>query len=207
MSKFSSPVKLPPNTKQTTLKSEILWGCEEGGRSRFPNDLETIYTRLHSYNPRPLKAFGHAVMQAVERIWIVDEYFLVPDNRKCPDGRLSAILDWLHVGLIASDIRILTAHHDEITADDLELFKLQQELINSKRTRQPVLCNIEINTRLNQKFECIHDRFAIVDDELWHFGATVGGFHSKLSAASRGWDAEESGAIDFFKMVWDKCKG
>lgn len=48
----------------------------------------------------------------------------------------------------------------------------------------------------------IHDRFAIVDNELWHFGADVGGAHLSINAASRGWNAEERGAVRFFDNVW-----
>lgn len=33
----------------------------------------------------------------------------------------------------------------------------------------------------------IHDRFALLDDEIWHFGWTVGGIGSVLTAYSRGW--------------------
>ncbi|MDN7478493.1 hypothetical protein QZM19_22225 [Burkholderia multivorans] len=48
----------------------------------------------------------------------------------------------------------------------------------------------------------LHDRFAIVDDELWHFGATVGGAHRSVNAFSRGWDAEETHAIEYFMDLW-----
>mgnify|MGYP000850255984 CR=1 FL=1 len=206
MSRFGSAPKLPPKAPRRPLKTEILWGCEKGGSPRFPSDCETISTRRRSPNPRPLDAFRDAVKNAAERIWVVDEYFLVSDKGVSSDGRILTILDWLHDDLVASDIRILTKQHDEVTEDELELFKDQAEMINLKRSRQPVKCSIQINTRLKQKFDYIHDRFAIVDDELWHFGATVGGFHSSVNAASRGWDAEELGAIKFFEMVWDKCK-
>lgn len=206
MSRFGLALKLPPKTPRTPLKTEMLWGCEEGGSPRFPSDFETIRTRRYSPNPRPLDAFRNAVEKAAERIWVVDEYFLVPDKGVSSDGRILAILEWLHDGLVANDIRILTKQHDEISEVELELFQYQAAMINHKRGRQLVKCSIQISTRLKQKFDYIHDRFAIVDDELWHFGATVGGFHSSINAASRGWDAEKLGAIDFFEMVWDKCK-
>jgi hypothetical protein len=48
----------------------------------------------------------------------------------------------------------------------------------------------------------VHDRFAIVDSELWHFGATVGGAHRSINAYSRGWDATEARALDFFKEAY-----
>lgn len=47
-----------------------------------------------------------------------------------------------------------------------------------------------------------HDRFAIVDNELWHFGATVGGSHPSINAFSRGWNAAETGAIRYFTELW-----
>ena len=48
----------------------------------------------------------------------------------------------------------------------------------------------------------VHDRFAIVDDELWHFGATVGGAHRSVNAFSRGWDASTTRAAEFFDEAW-----
>lgn len=206
MSKFGLAPKLPAKEPHESLKAEILWGCESGGSPRFPSDVGTIHARRHSLEPKPMDAFRKAVSSAMARVWIVDEYFLVPDNAKSSDGRIFTILDWLHPDLVASDIRILTKKDDAITGEALQLFQMREEEINSKRTRQPMKCSIQISTRLTQNFDYIHDRFAIVDDELWHFGATVGGFHASVNAASRGWSAIESGAIAFFELVWEKCK-
>lgn len=147
-----------------------------------------------------------AVMNAMDRVWVVDEYFLMPDRGANPDGRILTILDWLHLSLVASDIRILTKKHDDIDEDTLQLFQIREGEINASQTRRPKQCSIQVNTRLKQDFDYIHDRFAIVDDELWHFGATVGGFHASVNAASRGWSAVDSGAIEFFELAWNKCK-
>ena len=206
MNKFSSGPKLPEEVLREPLKTEILWGCDSGGSPRFPVDLETIHTRRFSQDPKPMAAFRKAVSSAVARVWVVDEYFLAPDNDKSPDGRIFTVLDWLHVDLIASDIRILTKKHDEIPEEALQLFQMREDEINRKRTRQPMKCRIQVSTRLKLKFDYIHDRFAIVDDELWHFGATVGGFHASVNAASRGWSAIDSGAIAFFELAWEKCE-
>lgn len=113
---------------------------------------------------------------------------------------------WIGCIPVASDIRILTKKHIEINEDMLELFQIRAEEINIAQTRRSKQCSIQVNTRLKEKFDYIHDRFAIVDDELWHFGATVGGFHASVNAASRGWSAVDSGAIAFFELAWDKCK-
>jgi len=205
MNKFSSGLRLPTKPVRTPLKTEILWGCENGGSGQFPRNMETILARRYSADPKPLNAFHTAVMNAVNRVWVVDDYFLMPDRGASPDGRILTILDWLHTGLVASDIRILTKKHDEITEDALQLFQMREQEINAKQARRATRCSIQVSTGL-AGFDYIHDRFAIVDDELWHFGATVGGFHASVNAASRGWSAVDSGAIEFFELAWSKCK-
>lgn len=205
MRKFNSNLKLPEKSPRTPLKTEILWGCESGGSNRFPRDMEAIHTRRHSHDPKPLEAFCKAVREAVDRVWIVDEYLLMPDRGASPDSRIKIILGWLHNGLVASDIRILTKKHDEITENMLQCFQDREKEINVSQARRSKQCSIQVNIRLRESFNFIHDRFAIVDDELWHFGATVGGFHASVNAASRGWSAVDSGAIAFFELAWDKC--
>lgn len=51
----------------------------------------------------------------------------------------------------------------------------------------------------------VHDRFAVVDDQLWHFGATVGGAHRSVNAFSFGWDAAAARAKEFFEEVWGRA--
>lgn len=206
MNKFDSGLNLPTRPSRTPLKTEILWGCERGGSHHFPRDIGEIQMRRYSTDPKPLDAFRIAVMNAMDRVWVVDEYFLMPDGGTNPDKRILTILDWLHTDLIACDIRILTKKHDEIDKDMLELFQIREKEINAYQTRRSKQCSIQVNTCLRDKFNYIHDRFAIVDDELWHFGATVGGFHASVNAASRGWSAVDSGGIAFFELAWDKCK-
>jgi hypothetical protein len=57
-------------------------------------------------------------------------------------------------------------------------------------------------TLAHRDFPYAHDRFAIVDDQLWHFGATVGGGHGSLTAASGPWPAAPSGFVDLFDRLW-----
>ena len=38
-----------------------------------------------------------------------------------------------------------------------------------------------------ESLEYIHDRFAWIDGEIWHFGAAVGGMHAGYHAVSSGW--------------------
>lgn len=44
----------------------------------------------------------------------------------------------------------------------------------------------------------VHDRFAIMDGEIWHCGAAVGGMHGSLSAVSRGWADKDNLMRKFF---------
>lgn len=39
-----------------------------------------------------------------------------------------------------------------------------------------------------ESLEYIHDRFAWIDGEIWHFGAAVGGMHAGYHAVSSGWE-------------------
>ena len=44
----------------------------------------------------------------------------------------------------------------------------------------------------------VHDRFAIMDGEIWHCGASICGMHAALNAVSRGWVDEEGKLMEFF---------
>lgn len=205
MTSFGSPVALAPLAPSPP--AEILWACENGGTPRFPGDIGTIYTRRHSPSPRHLDAFQVAVREAQTRVWMLDGYLFLPEKGKgSPDDRILTILDWLHIDIVAADIRMLTGEHCEVSADALKIFKDREVEINRKYARRGSVCRIAVSTHLSQVFD-IHDRFAVIDDELWHFGATVGGFHTSVNAASRGWPAGPTGAIKFFELAWARSEG
>lgn len=170
--------------------------------------MNAIISRKHADNINPLQTFWAAFSNAKERIWIIDPYLFSPEKDKgSRQDRITFVIDRLHETLDAHDIKIITKSHNTITnkkVDDgiLEQFKEHALILNGLRSKGQEKCNIDIKFNLTTNFDHIHDRFAIIDGELWHFGATVGGFHSQVSAASRGWDAIEHGAIDFFDLVW-----
>lgn len=203
MTSFRSPVALAPLAPSPP--PEILWACENGGSSRFPGGIATIYARRHSRSPRHMDAFQAAVRKARSRVWMLDNYLFLPDTGS-PDDRILTIVDWLHVDIVATDIRMLTGEHYEVSADALKIFKDREVEINKKYARRGSACRIAVSTHLSRVFD-IHDRFAVIDDELWHFGATVGGFHASVNAASRGWPAGATGAIEFFELAWSMSEG
>ena len=50
----------------------------------------------------------------------------------------------------------------------------------------------------------IHDRFAVLDDEIWHFGGTVGGINPQLTAYSRGWRDTDGSFRNYIKSMIGK---
>lgn len=207
MKGFGKSFEIAPAAERPFPESRILWGSLDGGSNRFPTK-DDIFSRLNLECPPPLKEFGRAVSEAIERVWVVDEYFLMPDGKVDPEDRIFQILEWLHADIEASDIKILTKPHKEVGKECFDLFQDRATEINNRQARRQKKCSIEVRLHLtSKKFDCVHDRFAIVDDELWHFGATVGGFHAKVSAASRGWRASDHGALDFFRMAWEAGDG
>ena len=203
MKGFALGIAIAPKAERPFPAREILWGSQEGGQNRFPTST-AAWERKYSSDPVPLQKFGKAVADAQERVWIVDEYLLMPDKGKgSPADRVDKILTWLPLSLAASDIRLLTKRHQEVGKDDLKKFQQRARAISNHEARREKECRIEIRMHLTRECDFIHDRFAIVDDELWHFGGTTGGFHAAVSAASRGWRAADHGAIEFFEEIWN----
>lgn len=210
MKSFAPEIKIKTaiKPKQPVPDKAILWADQAGDRNCFP-DMRAIVERHSAYQPNPLTTFGEAVSQAQERVWVIDQYFLEPDKGKgSRQNRIDHILRWMPETMLANDIRFLTKSYNtsdnkEVDNDLTKQFQEHAETINLCKLKSGGQCVIEVRFTLTQSFDYIHDRFAIIDDELWHFGATVGGFHSQVSAATRGWRASDHGALDFFELAWN----
>lgn len=195
-------------TAPTREQPRIYWPSarfygDNGGSdsSVFPN-LAAIKVRCSARPPEPLEAFLEAVWDARDRILILDDYLFKPLEGQSQQDRFGQILAWLSDGLVANEIRFLTnAHpdHDVITKQ----FNQRITEINQRAPRRLGIATIGIRFTLGSSFPYVHDRFAIIDDEFWHFGATVGGLHSHVNATSRGWDARTREAIRFFDDAWN----
>lgn len=168
--------------------------------SAFPS-LAAMKARASASPPSPLAAFAKAVSEAQDRVLIMDRFLFAPEH-KVPQVNIDAVLAWFGTGPAASDIRILSTAPIKDHADVLEQFSELAKLINANQPHRASGMEIRINFNLKQALDDVHDRFAIVDDEFWHFGATVGGLYPGLSAASRGWPARKHGAIAFFDSAW-----
>jgi len=201
----ATPVTLP------LPEPQILWPTfrgygEHGGSdsASFPS-LSAIKARHAAHPPEPLTAFVEAARIAQDRIFVLDDYLFKPKGDQSLQSRYDQILSWLRVGLVANDIRFLTkALGDQAARSAIQaLFSERVAKINQSAPRQAGAAKIEIRFTLERNFPYVHDRFAIIDNELWHFGATVGGLHHEVNAATRGWNAEAHDAVRFFNDAWD----
>lgn len=210
-------------TDDKELTTQFLMASCSGDLFEFPKvwdvkSRQNCYINNHG-EINYLNAFWDALQSAVKRIFILDGYFLKPetpfdvDEERLIKKRVSVIKSKLEeIALNYPDgleIKILTdtpysvdkKKEEEMLENFDEVKKLAKDLC------QQGSAGVELSVclELTKKFDYIHDRFAIIDDELWHFGGTVGGFNSKLSVASRGWDATKLNAIEFFNEVWQEC--
>lgn len=170
----------------------------------FPS-LPAIKARQAACPPEALTAFVEAAWMAQNRILVLDDFLFKPQEGQSRQSRYEQILFWLPDGLVANDIRFLTNAHGNRT-EQCEIQKLFNEhvaTINQRAPRRAGAAKIEIRFSLGSKFPYVHDRFAVIDNELWHFGATVGGLHNRVNAATRGWDAEAHKAVRFFDDAWN----
>jgi hypothetical protein len=166
--------------------------------------LTAIKARRAACPPEALAAFVEATWMAQDRILILDDFLFKPRDES-RQSRYEQILFWLPDGLVANDIRFLTNRHED-RAEQYTIQRLFNErvaAINQRSPRRAGVAKIEIRFSLNSKFPYVHDRFAIIDSELWHFGATVGGLHNLVNAATRGLDAEAHEAVRFFNDAWE----
>lgn len=215
MKSLGHKIKSVAKPKRPVPDKAILWATQtgygnlqNGDGNCFPG-MSAIVERESADQPNPLATFGEAVSQAQDRVWIIDPHFLDPDKDKGNrQNRIDHILCWMPETMPANDIRFLTKNHNtsdnkEVNNDLKKQFQEHAKIINAYRLTGAVQCVIDVRFTLKQNFDYVHDRFAIIDDELWHFGATVGGFHCQVSAATRGWRASDHGAEEFFELAWD----
>ena len=125
-----------------------------------------------------------ALTAAVERVWILDRYASGLDGVRFYRQAIPRAN--------AASIRIVSK-----TVPEASVVK---EL-------EPLAAGVDLEWRAINKdgSPWVHDRFAIIDDELFHFGSTVGGGHPTLNAYSAGFDANVTGMARAFEQdVWGR---
>ena len=180
------------------VNPQLLWPSikyEKGIKNQdslfFPNK-ENVRKRYNASDTvLKLVAFEEAVMKAEVCILVLDLHFDASGYQAIENAIPSSE---------ANDIRLLTGSSIEKgKRDQLRIELTQYCNLYRDIPQREVLWKASLDKHL---FPFPHDRFAIVDGALWHFGSTVGGGHSGLTAASGPWSARKTRAKEFFEECW-----
>lgn len=193
-------------TRSGGREPSLLWSAVDysgspihlSGRPSVPTRGELFDRRracqegIESGKSLVLRPFLAAVSAAVDCIYILDPHFSEADI-----AALERAVKWTH----ATSLWIVGRSRNAFPASALQesLQDWRNEGVPTVRPPGTVKCSGGLD---QQNFPFPHDRFAVIDQELWHFGATVGGGHPSLTAQSRGWDAEVAGFKIFFERVF-----
>ena len=187
------------------VEPRLLWpsiryrqGVENEDLSRFPTRrrVNGRHAAHHAGTTLKLVAFETAVTKALVRILVLDPHFDAMGARV-----LGSALSFSH----AEDVRLLTGGGD---IDRKTRERLRREFTQHLNRYQPGSRRFEVRWNANLDKRCfpfLHDRFAIIDGGLWHFGSNVGGGHPGLTAASGPWTASLTRAAEFFEECWRSC--
>mgnify|MGYP001039243628 CR=1 FL=1 len=163
-------IPIPEKIAKKEPKLYFLSANYESGK-RKSNDIEFVDSGCFDISDLCSSIFWNSFEKA-EYIVIIDKFFIDEDLDKV--------------------IKIMQKNKNKIPT--FKMFKLYTEnvvvikkfLNEIKRILADKFVVFEI------KHKYIHDRFAILDDELFHFGCTVGGKTSEgFSAFSCGWNADK----------------
>ena len=188
-----------------SIPPQLLWpsiaygpGVISHDDPHFP-DPDRIYERrraIESGAEGALRSFKEAVTAAAVHVLVLDPHF---------DRQGAEILGRALSSTQARDVRLLTGrkHLDEQARSGLA--KMLTQSCNEGRLDERQVEALWRTSLDSHAFPFLHDRFAIVDGGLWHFGATVGGGHPHLTAASGPWSAVECRAVVFFEECWRRC--
>lgn len=135
-----------------------------------------------------LEVFLLALADASARIWILDPHFEGEEGYEVLKPWIQSALDIARSERRRIDVRIMTGRLGELEAW-IENNSVAVDEVQRKGTARP-----------------LHDRYAVVDDDLWHFGSTVGGGHPGLSSASRGWGRHVNNFETLFRSWWEASR-
>ena len=171
---------IPPEAPQ--LPKKIYWIWTSGGPDtpHFPIQGKERAVEENSWTPKALQPFLDSIAEAkISRI-IFDPHF---------DERVGIRSIWEYVRLNPDvDTKIIVGK--ESVFRELSYWKASQDQSLAK-------C-----VQIKYSDLGFHDRFAVIDHELWHFGSTVGGAHPTFGAVTRGWDGMKFREV--FEKIWKK---
>ena len=199
------PVRRLPELSDDRQPPQLLWPSigyrtriENCDTPRFPA-MEQVHERRNVHHGGivlKLVAFEVAVESALVHVLVLDPHF--------DEAGVKTLGPALSRSQ-ASDVRLLTSRSD---IDDQDRERRRKTLVHHLNSNRPGSGGVDVQWRAKldkHYFPFLHDRFAIVDDDLWHFGSTVGGGHPGLTAASGPWSASDTRAAEFFEECWSIC--
>ena len=191
-----------PQLPEPSVKPQLLWpsikydGMKSKDSLTFPERQYIHERHARVDNDMKLVAFEDAVIESEVHILVLDPHF---------DAISFNVLEAAISISQARDVRLLTGRGDIDKSERERLGKKLTKDLNENRVGSPQV-EIQWSATLDKhKFPFLHDRFAIVDGSLWHFGSNVGGGHPGLTAASGPWSAIRTRAKEFFDECWRSC--
>lgn len=175
---------------------ELMWASIPEDYSTRESDTEIapkyplikMRSKYYCSGQLGLKAFWEKIASS-RRLWILDTHF--------GNENLIFLRDQLELAPALSDFHLITAEREV-----RETFKSIKSILEEKHRLTPG-ATFGVTEIDRHNFPYLHDRFAVTDDELWHFGGTVGCLQAAMTAVSRGWDARERQFISLYEEIRD----
>ncbi len=192
---LSSPEKIVKIQENPQLLFRDICSSPSCSQPKFPHDFYNNRSAKHETYSAFVQEFKDAFLK-VDEACIFDPYLGKKDQyegRAYDEAAIKELLNYQMGSFFPKKVRFLVSGNAVGTI---------QKYINHVKKNDPRNeINIEVRN-MDKKNINVHDRFAIFDDELWHFGGTVGGIMKAVNAYSRGWNSEDHRAKDFFDDIW-----
>ncbi|MEC4684040.1 MAG: hypothetical protein VST70_10265 [Nitrospirota bacterium] len=174
-----SPI-VPPVAPKFQPKIYWIWTTGGPDTPHFPIQGKERAVEESSWESKALEPFLDSIVDAKMSRIIFDPHF---------DERVGIRSVWEYLKLNPKvETKIIVGKRDVFT--ELSSWKLSQDNSLAKYVQ------------IKYSDLDFHDRFAVIDFELWHFGSTVGGAYPKFGAVTRGWSGEEFREV--FETIWRK---
>ncbi|WP_201591401.1 hypothetical protein [Psychrobacter fozii] len=146
-------------------------------------------------DPLVLNSFTQSLRHASERVWILDTYM---NKNLSNNGVFESLLKSIIINSSTLDVRFYLK--SKVNESEIKgLIDFSNDEIREQRGSN-VATNIVCG--FYDDLSYLHDRFAIIDNILWHFGSDVGASLPSLHATSYGWNVDKLNIINFFEELW-----
>ena len=106
----------------------------------------------------------------------------------------------------APTIRLLliTSKSKQVDKDTLKLMLDPDEVSITKTNISILIIPRPPKNEKNSSMVDVHDRFALIDRKIWHFGAAIGAMHRSFNAFSGPWEDKDDEMKGFFHKLVEK---